>query len=222
MTAVLDNVVLDTLTLTVNSDGTTPSIQIDAGDTLTWAGASSFGPGTAGGVSIIDNNGHIIHTGTLQLSFSTSTFEGTGTDTENGGNTGIPSTLINEGNTFDGYGQQGGGNPGSLTIINQAAGTFDADVAGHAFIWDAGASTITNQGVVEATNGATFEIESTVADDTTVVSNSGGNVRLGELRGPAVECNDRRRHGFDRGDQRTGRQRHQRHRQCHHRQFRFA
>ena len=179
VTAVLDNVVLDTLTLTVNSDGTTPSIQIDAGDTLTWAGASSFGPGTAGGVSIIDNNGHIIHTGTLQLSFSTSTFEGTGTDTENGGNTGVPSTLINEGNTFDGYGQQGGGNPGSLTIINQAAGTFDADVAGHAFIWDAGASTITNQGVVEATNGATFEIESTVADDTTVVSNSGGNVEAG-------------------------------------------
>ena len=179
VTAVLDNVVLDTLTLTVNSDGTTPSIQIDAGDTLTWAGASSFGSGTAGGVSIIDNNGHIIHTGTLQLSFSTSTFEGTGTDTENGGNTGVPSTLINEGNTFDGYGQQGGGNPGSLTIINQAAGTFDADVAGHAFIWDAGASTITNQGVVEATNGATFEIESTVADDTTVVSNSGGNVEAG-------------------------------------------
>ena len=179
-TAVLDNVVLDNVALTVNSDGTTPSIQIDAGDTLTWAGASAFEPGTAGGVSIIDNNGQIIHTGTLQLGFSTSTFEGTGTDTENGGNTGVPSTLINEGNTFDGYGQQGSGNPGSLTIINQAAGTFDADVAGHAYIWDAGASTITNQGVVEATNGGTFEIESTVAGDTTVVTNTGaGSVAAG-------------------------------------------
>ena len=179
-TAVLDNVVFDNVALTVNSDGTTPSIQIDAGDTLTWAGASSFEPGTAGGVSIIDNNGQIIHTGTLQLGFSTSTFEGTGTDTENGGNTGVPSTLINEGNTFDGYGQQGSGNPGSLTIINQAAGTFDADVAGHAYIWDAGTSTITNQGVVEATNGGTFEIESTVADDTTVVTNTGaGSIAAG-------------------------------------------
>ena len=179
-TAVLDNVVFDNVALTVNSDGTTPSIQIDAGDTLTWAGASAFEPGTAGGVSIIDNNGQIIHTGTLQLGFSTSTFEGTGTDTENGGNTGVPSTLINEGNTFDGYGQQGSGNPGSLTIINQAAGTFDADVAGHAYIWDAGTSTITNQGVVEATNGGTFEIESTVADDTTVVTNTGaGSIAAG-------------------------------------------
>ena len=180
VTLTLDNVVLDNVALTVNSDGTTPSIQIDAGDTLTWAGASAFEPGTAGGVSIIDNNGQIIHTGTLQLGFSTSTFEGTGTDTENGGNTGVPSTLINEGNTFDGYGQQGSGNPGSLTIINQAAGTFDADVAGHAYIWDAGTSTITNQGVVEATNGGTFEIESTVADDTTVVTNTGaGSIAAG-------------------------------------------
>ena len=180
VTLTLDNVVLDNVALKLNSDGATPSIQIDAGDTLTWAGASSFGPGTAGGASIIDNNGHIIHTGTLELSFSMSTFEGTGTVTENGGNTGVPSTLINESNTFDGYGQQGGGNPGSLTITNEAAGTYDADVAGHAFIWDAGASTITNQGVVEATNGGIFEIESTVHNDTTVVTNTGaGSVAAG-------------------------------------------
>jgi probable HAF family extracellular repeat protein len=178
-TVVLDDVVLDSVALTVNSDGTTPSIQIDAGDTLTWAGASSFGPATEGGAIVIDNNGHIIHTGTLSLGFSMTTFEGTGTVTENGGNTGVPSTLINEGNTFDGYGQQGSGNPGSFTVTNEAAGTFDADVGGYSYIWDAGASTITNLGTVEATNGGTFEIESTVAGDTTVVSNSGGNVEAG-------------------------------------------
>ena len=103
---VLDNVVLDGVAVTVDSDGTTPSIQIDAGDTLTWAGASSFGPGSEGGAAIIDNNGHIIHTGTLELGFSMSTFEGTGTVTENGGNMGVASTIINEGNTFDGYGQR--------------------------------------------------------------------------------------------------------------------
>ena len=179
VTLTLDDLVLDNVALTLNSDGATPSIQIDAGDTLTWAGASSFEPGTAGGVSIIDNNGQIIHTGTLQLGFSTSTFEGSGTVTENGGNTGVPSTLVNEGNTFDGYGQMGNGTTGFLTISNAAAGTFDADVAGQSFIWDAGGSTITNQGVVEATNGGTFQIESTVADDTTVVNNSGGNIDAG-------------------------------------------
>ena len=101
------------------------------------------------------------------------TFEGTGTVTENGGNMGVASTVINKGNSFDGYGQQGNGTAGFLTITNEAAGTYDADVTGHAFIWDAGASTITNQGVVEATNGGIFEIESTVADDTTVVTNTG-------------------------------------------------
>ena len=51
MTLTLDDVVLDNVALILNSDGTTPSIQIDAGDTLTWAGASSFGPGSEGGAA---------------------------------------------------------------------------------------------------------------------------------------------------------------------------
>ena len=174
-TLILDDVTLDNVAVTVDG-GTNVSIQIDANDTLTWAGASSFGPGAGFDAIVIDNNGHIYHTGTLSLGFSMTTFEGTGTDTENGGNTGVPSTLINEGNTFDGYGQQGGGTAGSFTLTNEALGTFDADVSGQSFIWDAGGSTITNQGLVEATNGGTFEIESTVHNDTTVVNNAGGNV----------------------------------------------
>ena len=173
------SLVLDNVALTLDSDGTTPGIDIASGATLTWEGASSFGSGTEGGSDIIDNDGRIIHTGTLSLGFATSTFEGTGTITENGGNMGVASTTINEGNTFDGYGQQGGGTPGFLTIINEAPGVYDADVDGQSFIWDAGASTITNLGLVEATNGGTFEIESTLANDTTGVTNTGGNVDAG-------------------------------------------
>ncbi|MGA2893337.1 MAG: hypothetical protein ABSE22_10730 [Xanthobacteraceae bacterium] len=175
VTVRLDDVTLDNVALTVDG-GSNVSIQIDAGDTLTWAGASSQGPGAGFSAIVTDNNGHIIHSGTLSLGFSMTTFEGSGTVTENGGNTGVPSTLINEGNTIDGYGQQGSGNPGSFTVTNEAAGTFDADVAGHSYIWDAGGSTITNQGLVEATNGGMFEIESTVQNDTTIVNNAGGNI----------------------------------------------
>ena len=172
VTATLDDVTLNNVAVTVDG-GTNVSIQIDAGDTLTWAGASSFG---GPGAIVIDNNGHIIHTGTLSIGFPQVTFEGSGTVTENGGNTGTePQILINAGNTFDGYGQFGNGNGTSLTLTNEAAGTFDADVSAHNLILDTGNS-ITNAGTFEATAGATLEIESTVPGDTTVVNNAGGRV----------------------------------------------
>ena len=172
----LDDVTLSGVAVTVNSDGTTPSIQIDAGQTFTWAGASSFG---GSGAVIIDDNGHIVHTGTLSQGFSQTTFEGTGTDTQNGGNMGtVPQTLINESVTFDGFTQMGSGHAGSLTLTNQAAGTYDADNSAHAFIFDTG-NTITNAGLFEATGGATLEIESTVNNNRTTVNNAGGNVTAG-------------------------------------------
>ena len=172
VTVILDDVVLDSVAVTVSSDGATPSIQIDAGQTLTWAGASSFGGPDA---IIIDNNGQIIHAGTLSIGFLQVTFEGSGTVTENGGNMGTePQILINEGNTFDGYGQMGNGTAGWLTLTNQAAGTFNADNSSHPYILDPGSS-ITNAGTFEATNGGTLEIESTVANDTTILNNTGGS-----------------------------------------------
>ena len=176
-----DDVTLSGVSVTVDG-GTNVSIQVDSGDTLTWAGASSFG---GPGVVVVDDNGHIFHTGTLSLGFSQTTFEGTGIDTQNGGNTGtVPQTLINDGITIDGYGQNGNGNGVAITIINNAAGTlgsttagtFDADVSAHPYIFDTG-NTVTNAGTLEATNGATFEIESTVLNKTTVIDNTGGTVQ---------------------------------------------
>ncbi len=175
VTLTLDGVTLDNVAVTIASDGTTPSIKIDSGNTLIWAGASAFGgPGDSGTI-VIDNNGQILHTGTLAVGFSTSIFEGSGTITENGGNSSsIANTLINEGNTFDGYGGFGNGTAGWTTLENDA-GTIDADVSAVAFTIDTG-NTATNAGTFEATNGATLEIESTVAGDTTIVDDTGGAV----------------------------------------------
>ena len=93
------------MSISLSTAENTPSIRIDAADTLTWAGAGAFtGPGPV----VIENDGHIIHEGTLDVGFSQITFQGSGTVTENGGNHGLViQILINEGNTFDGYGEMG-------------------------------------------------------------------------------------------------------------------
>ena len=171
VTLILDDVVFKNVAVTVDSDGTTPSFQIDAGHTFSWAGASSFGgPGSV----IIDNNGHIIHDGTLDIGFTQVTFEGTGTVTQDGGNHGTEAqTLINEGNTIDGYGTYG-----SLATIDNESGSFDADVAGRALVFNTG-NTITNADTFEATNGGILTIESnTTLDNTGTVVADGGTVKL--------------------------------------------
>ena len=146
----LDDVTLNNTTLTVDG-GTTPSIQIDASQWLVWAGTVTFGGPDA---VIIDDNGHILHTGTLDVTFPMQTFEGSGTDTFNGNVGSGSATVVNEGITFDGYGGFGG----SITLINKVAGTIDADVSTDPFILDT-SQTITNAGTLEATNSATLLIE---------------------------------------------------------------
>ena len=174
VTLTLDNVVLNNVHL-VADGGEAPSIHIDANDTLTWAGTSAFtGPGSV----VIDNDGHVIHTGIEDIGFSQVTWGGSGTVTQNGGNHGIVAdeTVINDGNTFDGYGQMGN-NAGGVTIHNEA-GTFDGDTAGNALVLDTG-NTIVNDGTFEATDGGTLRIvNSTLDNDGSIVAN-GGTVFLG-------------------------------------------
>jgi probable HAF family extracellular repeat protein len=186
VTATSDNVTLDNVALTVDSDGTTPSIQIDADDTLTWAGASSFGGPSA---IIIDDNGQIIHTGTLSISFPQVTFEGSGTVTENGGNTSTePQILINKGNTFDGFGQMGDGNvEGGLTIEN-LAGTFDGDVPGQTLFLDTG-KTIINDGTFLA-NGGILDVADPVTGTGSAMVENGGTLELGSSDAQAVMFDD--------------------------------
>ena len=70
-------------------------------------------------------------------------------------------TLTNVDNTISGAGQIGIGD-GNLTLVNEAHGTIDANVAGGTLTLDTG-HTITNDGVLEATNGGTLQIDDAVS-----------------------------------------------------------
>ena len=77
------------------------------------------------------------------------------------------STLTNVDNTISGAGRIGSGD-GTLTLVNEAHGTIDANVAGATLTLETG-NAITNDGLLEATNGGTLHIGDSVA-------NAGGTV----------------------------------------------
>jgi hypothetical protein len=77
-------------------------------------------------------------------------------------------TLTNVDNTISGAGQIGTGD-GNLTLVNETAGTIDANVAGGILTLDTGSNIITNFGTLEASNGGELDVHS-------VVDNSGGTV----------------------------------------------
>jgi len=74
--------------------------------------------------------------------------------------TGSNDTLTNVDNTISGAGQIGSGD-GTLTLVNEAHGTIDANVAGGTLTLETG-TTITNDGILEATNGGTLQIDDPV------------------------------------------------------------
>jgi hypothetical protein len=78
-------------------------------------------------------------------------------------------TLTNVDNTISGAGTIGDAH---LTLVNEQYGVIDADDV-NALILDTGANTITNAGLLEATNGATLEIKSGVANDGGTITASG-------------------------------------------------
>jgi hypothetical protein len=73
-------------------------------------------------------------------------------------------TLTNVDNTIAGAGQIGTGD-GSLTLVNEAAGTIDANIAGGTLTLDTG-NTIVNAGLLEATNGGTLDVQDGTIDNT--------------------------------------------------------
>ena len=77
-------------------------------------------------------------------------------------------TLDNANNTIFGYGQLGAG---SLGITNEAAGVVNASDG--RLVIDTGSSGLTNTGLVEATAGATLDLES-------VVANAGGRIHASD------------------------------------------
>jgi len=74
-------------------------------------------------------------------------------------------TLSNVDNTIQGYGDIG---DGGLTLVNNPSGILDANVSARTLTLD-GTGGITNSGVIEATNGGTIHISTTV-------NNLGGNI----------------------------------------------
>jgi hypothetical protein len=79
-----------------------------------------------------------------------------------------PNTILtNFDNTISGAGQIGTGN-GNLTLINNAAGTINADVAGGVLTLDTG-NTIVNFGVLEASNGGTLHVQDAVTGGSAVI-----------------------------------------------------
>jgi hypothetical protein len=72
-------------------------------------------------------------------------------------------TLTNVDNTISGAGQIGTGD-GTLTLVNEAAGTIDANIAGGTLTLDTG-NTIVNAGLLEATNGGTLDVQDGTIDN---------------------------------------------------------
>ncbi|HMK70186.1 MAG TPA: hypothetical protein VK442_04360, partial [Xanthobacteraceae bacterium] len=74
------------------------------------------------------------------------------------------STLTNVDNTISGAGQIGIGDS-NLTLVNETAGTINANIAGGTLTLDTG-NTITNAGLLEATNGGTLDVQDGTIDNT--------------------------------------------------------
>ena len=70
-------------------------------------------------------------------------------------------TLTNVDNTISGAGQIGIGD-GNLMLVNETHGTIDANISGGTLTLDTG-HTITNDGLLEATNGGTLQIDDPVS-----------------------------------------------------------
>ena len=100
----------------------------------------------------------------LQLTGDGATLEGGGHFTMSGDaeitGTGPSDVLTNVDNTISGSGQIGTGD-GNLTLVNEAHGVIDADVAGAALVLDTGHA-IVNAGLLEATNGGLLQVDDAV------------------------------------------------------------
>ena len=84
-------------------------------------------------------------------------------------------TLTNADNTISGNGQLGNG---SLSLVNEAQGVVNANNGG-IMVLNAGAGTVTNNGLIEATNSSSLLIGSSVGGTGTISAGTGSIVHLG-------------------------------------------
>jgi hypothetical protein len=149
----------------VNLDGSGPgALTLSSG--TTWTG--QLGSLTYLQGSIVNHGTFLLNAGSGSNTYmgllSNTTLSGGGTVTLNSGDnngqayiyqTSGGTTLTNADNTIQGYGSIG--NSGGLTVVNQAAGTIDANVSGQTLLLN-GVGGVTNHGTLEATNGGILSI----------------------------------------------------------------
>ncbi len=113
-------------------------------------------------------NGNVTLTGSGNVMLSTTGGGGNSYFYQNGG-----STLTNVNNTIQGTGTIG---YNGLTVINTAAGTIDANTRGAGLYLDP--NSLTNQGLLEATNGGILQLAGTTFDNAgaNIISNGSGSM----------------------------------------------
>ena len=157
--------------VSVNGSFTVGALAIDAGDGIFITEGSSL---TVDGSSLFTGAGTLANSGGITFEGLTygSTLTLGGSVTLSGGGTitliprsqigGDNSTLTNVDNTIAGYsGGMGvdGIEANNLTIINQAAGVINANVSGEYFTVSPRGGTVTNAGLLEATNGGILDLD---------------------------------------------------------------
>ena len=90
-------------------------------------------------------------------------------------------TLTNVDNAISGAGQIGTGD-GNLTLVNEAAGTIDANYSDGTLTLDTG-NTVVNFGLMEATNGDTLQITDNVSNSGTLAAEGGTLMADGNVSG---------------------------------------
>jgi hypothetical protein len=146
-------------------------------------------------VGMINNTGTILWAATTNNTFLTISggvsLTGGGTVTLTSTNVGIPvinetgsgAILTNVNNTIQGFGQIGNN---GLALVNQAAGTVDANVAGAALLLNSNG--VTNQGMLEATNGGILQTSTTVNNLNATITANGKNSTVQFLNGTTVQA----------------------------------
>ncbi|MGH9810151.1 MAG: hypothetical protein ACRD9W_23355, partial [Terriglobia bacterium] len=93
-------------------------------------------------------------------------------------------TLTNVDNTISGAGQIGNG---QLILVNETAGVIDGNAVGHQLIIDTGDHAVVNYGMIEATDGGSLEIASSVVNDGYIEAGAGSTFDiLGAVSGDGL------------------------------------
>ena len=155
-TATLSNVTISSGTTYATPNGTSTNIN---GAMVNQGALTVAGGAGNNGALLVNGNTTLSGGGSVQL--STASGGGDAFIEQSGGSF----TLTNSNNTLEGAGVIGNG---GLTLVNQVSGTVNANAAGQTLLLN-GSGNVQNQGLLEATNTGTLQINN-------VVNNAGANI----------------------------------------------